>query len=102
VTDTVLEKAHCRDLRMVRCQVRDTSFRGANPRESVLAMWAEDRKGSEFTRVDFTRADFRECVPHTSWFTDCDFSGGAARPGQVRAGRAGPVPVQRGAVRDAI
>jgi uncharacterized protein YjbI with pentapeptide repeats len=82
VADCVLEKAHCRDFGMVRCRVLDTSFRDANLRESVLAIWAKDGKGSEFTRVDFTKADFRECVPITSWFTDCDFSG--ARLDQVR------------------
>jgi uncharacterized protein YjbI with pentapeptide repeats len=81
VEDCVFRGAHCRDLGIVRGQVRDCSFRDANLRESVLGAWT-DGTGSEFRRVDFTRADLRESVRITAWLIDCDFSG--ARLDQVR------------------
>jgi uncharacterized protein YjbI with pentapeptide repeats len=75
VEDCVLEKAHCFSMGFGRsCQVRDTSFRGANLREFGLGAW-RDGKGCEYLRVDFTGADLRESGHHTAMFTDCDFSG---------------------------
>jgi uncharacterized protein YjbI with pentapeptide repeats len=73
IQDCLLDEAHCHDLGLVRCQVHDVRFRGADLRGSVLGSW-RDGKGSEYQHVDFTAADLREATPITAWLTDCDFS----------------------------
>lgn len=86
VEDCLVEKAHCFDLGFGRsCQVSDTSFRGANLRESGLGVW-RDGKGCEYRRVDFTGADLRESGRHTAMFTITGNTGGFTYSGNTVTG----------------
>lgn len=73
IEDCVLDRARCHELGVARSQIRNTSFRAANLRESGLGSWHEG-KGNIFEHVDFTKADLRDADPMTASFDDCDFS----------------------------
>lgn len=88
IENCLFDGARCHDWRMWESRTRETSFRKADLRRATLGPWSAG-KGNTFSRVDFARADFRDCTSMTAIFEDCDFS--RARLDKVQFQRCGIV-----------
>jgi uncharacterized protein YjbI with pentapeptide repeats len=74
VTGCCFDGASCRDWRLWGSDVSDSSFVGADLRESAVGTWHEGHRNS-WRRADFSGADFRVGVSWEAVYEDCDFSG---------------------------
>ncbi|MCW2640506.1 MAG: pentapeptide repeat-containing protein [Dactylosporangium sp.] len=77
------DKARCRDWRGWNLTVEESSFQGANLRDSALGTW-HDGRGNSYRAVDFSGADLRGIVCQGAEFVDCEFT--AARLDKVEFG----------------
>jgi fluoroquinolone resistance protein len=73
MVDCKFDEARCLDWRLWRSDVTDCSFIGADLRHASLGAWSEGR-GNNYSRVNFSQADFRESVSQAATYVDCDFS----------------------------
>ncbi|MDQ2827339.1 MAG: hypothetical protein M3Y04_10345 [Actinomycetota bacterium] len=72
VEDCRFDGARCQRLGLVRTDMIDCSFAGADLRQAALGAWVEG--GNVFRRVSFAGADFRVGSCPAAAFVDCDFS----------------------------
>lgn len=75
--DSIIENCsfdagHCRDWRMWNTRIINTTFRGADLRDSALGA-VENGKRNSFKRVDFTKADLRQTSHGSADMVECIF-----------------------------
>jgi hypothetical protein len=72
VEDCRFDGSRCQHVGLVRTEVTDCSFVGADFRQAALGIWAES--GNVLRRVTFGGSDFRVGSCPAATFIDCDFS----------------------------
>jgi uncharacterized protein YjbI with pentapeptide repeats len=73
VADCRFDDAKFRDLRLWDTEVADSSFAGADLRDSLLGSWQGGRRNT-WRNVSFARADLRGATVWGALFDGCDFS----------------------------
>jgi uncharacterized protein YjbI with pentapeptide repeats len=72
IEDCRFDGARCQHLGLLRTEVADCSFAGADFRQAALGAWSDG--GNVYRRVSFAQADFRVGSCPAAAFIDCDFS----------------------------
>ncbi|MFC5791969.1 pentapeptide repeat-containing protein [Agromyces tardus] len=72
ISDCVFDGAECRDWRMWRTKLTDSSFTRTDLRESALGTWQQGA-GNTWRGIRFDGADLRDGVFWGAAFTDCAF-----------------------------
>ena len=72
ILDCRFEEASCRDWRLWACEVSDSSFAGADLRDSAIGTW-QDGRYNAWWGVSFDRADLRGALALGCHLMDCTF-----------------------------
>jgi hypothetical protein len=72
IEDSVFERARCQHWGLLRTEVVNCSFAGADLRQAAVGTWSDG--GNVYRGVSFVQADFRVGSCPAATFIDCDFS----------------------------